>query len=100
VYNATDHFRESTMPQRDYPRGEITARGEEILERDILPNLPNDERGRYLVVDVETGDHEIADTHAEATFRLLERRPDGGFYGVRIGESTAFQIGFAPVSRA
>jgi hypothetical protein len=81
------------MPQPAYPLGEITARGEELLERDIYPTITEDHTGRFIVVDVESGDYEIADTDVAATLELRNRRPDGAFYGTRFGERTAFRTG-------
>ncbi len=42
--------------------------------------------GRFLVVDVTTGDYEIADEDLEASERLLKRRPDALLYDQPIGE--------------
>lgn len=84
------------MPEREYAPGEITALGERILEHDVYPTLPTAENGRFIVVDVESGDFEVSDTDVDATESLRRRRPDGAFYGVRVREGTAFHLGFVP----
>lgn len=57
---------------------------------------PND--GRFVVLDVETGDYEMDDEAVVATARLRERKPDAVFYLKRVGRRAAFRMrggGFA-----
>lgn len=39
----------------DTERSETARRGEEIYERDIKPTLGEDQDGRYVAIDVDTG---------------------------------------------
>ena len=48
--------------------------------------------GRFLVLDVATGDYEIDDRLAEASLRLHQRRPPPSF-AFRIGYPAAFKRG-------
>ena len=41
--------------------------------------------GRMVVIDVNTGDHEVADDDLTATLNLLERNPDAVTWGERVG---------------
>jgi hypothetical protein len=81
------------MPYPGYTTEEIARRGREVYEREIRREVEPEHRGRFLVLDVESGDYEIADDDLDASERLLERRPDALLYGLRIGEGAAYRIG-------
>ena len=51
------------------------ARGLAIYEKDIAPQLSDDDRGRYVAIDINTGEWEIDDTR-DATEILRARVPD------------------------
>ena len=67
----------------------IASRGEELYQQNIRANVEADHKGRFLAVDIETGDYAIADEDLEATECLLSKRPDALVYGLRIGFPTA-----------
>jgi hypothetical protein len=73
---------------------EIAREGEAIYQRNIRREVESGNRGRFVVIDVLTGDFEIADEDLEASDRILERRPQAVLYGIRIGSPTAYRIGF------
>ncbi len=81
------------MPYPGHTTEEIARRGREVYEREIRREVELDHRGRFLILDVESGDYEVADDDLEASERLLERRPDALLYGLRIGEGAAYRIG-------
>lgn len=56
------------------PEEEIVPRGREIYERDIRPRLGPEHEGKFVVIDVETGDYEVSDD-GEAFGRAEEKRP-------------------------
>lgn len=68
---------------------EIAWKGRELYERELRREVEAENAGRFLVVDVESGDYEVADEDLEASERLLERRPEAKLYGLRIGEGAA-----------
>ena len=49
-------------------------------------------KGAFVVIDVESGDYEIDARDADATYRLLQRRPDGYTYAFRVSFPTAGRI--------
>jgi hypothetical protein len=81
------------MPYPGYTTEEIARRGREVYEREVRHAVEPEHRGRFLVLDVQSGDYEIADDDLEASERLLERRPGALLYGLRIGEAAAYRIG-------
>ena len=81
------------MPYSKYSPDEVASRGEEIYEREIRPRLAPDDRGRFLVIDIETGEYEIDDSDLAATKKALAKRPEAILYGMRIGADAAYRIG-------
>lgn len=71
------------------PEEEIVPRGEEIYEREIRPQLGSEHEGKFVVVDVESGDYEVSDDDNEAFERMEERRPDTVFFILRVGRDGA-----------
>ena len=84
------------MSYSDWTAEEIGARGEEIYQTQIRDKVdPKKHKGMFLVLDIETGDYEIADEDLEATERLLAKNPKAMTYGVRIGYPATHGIGFS-----
>ena len=64
----------------------------EVYERLIRPTLKPEDEGKYVAVDVGSGDFELdADDYA-ATGRLLARRPGARLWLMRTGPSAAYRI--------
>lgn len=72
---------------------EIARRGDEIYERDLRPLLEPDHFGRIVAIDIQTGDHAVADTALEASRDLRRRQPDAEVWLVRIGHRALHRIG-------
>ena len=75
---------------RRYPPGEVAARGDAIYRDQIKPKIGHLEKGTFVVIDIESGDYEIAPAAATATFRLLDRHPSAVTWAVRIGYRAAY----------
>src|SRR5689334_15394423 len=84
----TGHVRQS--PQ------EVEARAKAIYERDVRPKVESEHRGKFLVLDVESGDFEIDADRIAASDRAHAKHPAGVFYSLRIGERSMGRIGFVP----
>ena len=76
---------------------EVARSGREIYERRIRREVEPEHAGRFLVVDIITGDYEVADDDLAAFDRALAKNPNAVLYGIRIGEPAAYRLG---VSRA
>jgi hypothetical protein len=81
------------MPYAKYSPEEVESRGEAIYEQQIRPKVETQHKGKFLVLDVETGEYEIDDEDLAATKRILAKRPDAVFYGLRIGYPAAYRLG-------
>jgi hypothetical protein len=77
-----------------YASKEIAQRGKEIYEQNIRPYVESEEnRGKFLIVDIETGDYEMDTDEFAASRRAHARHPDGAFFGLRVGYRTSGTIG-------
>lgn len=81
------------MSQRGYTKEEIARRGLELYERDIRPRVESEHAGRFLVVDITTGDYEIAEDDLTASDRAMAKNPDAVLFGLRIGRGYAYRLG-------
>ena len=63
------------MPYPNYTPEVVTARGEEIYQQQIRHKVEPEHKGKFLVLDIETGDYEIDAEDLEATMRLLSKHP-------------------------
>lgn len=81
------------MPNTKYTREEVAERGEAIYERDIRAQVEAECKGKYLVLDIETGEYEIDHDDLAATKRMMARCPNAVLYGLRIGYPAAYRLG-------
>ena len=68
---------------------EIARLGKEIYAR-IRDEMEANEWGRMEVIDVNSGDYEIADDDLTALLRLIERHPGAMTWGERVGYRAAY----------
>jgi hypothetical protein len=81
------------MPQVTYTSEEVVQRGEELYQRDLRDQIEDAHKGKFLVLDIETGDYEIDADEVAAVKRAMARRPEGVRYIKRIGYSAAHRLG-------
>jgi len=81
------------MPYANYTGKEVVSRGEAIYAQNIRQQVEPSLRGKFLVLDIESGDYEVDEEDLQACERLLARRPQAVVYGLRIGYPAAFRIG-------
>jgi len=80
---------------------EIEQRGEAIYAKKIREKTTAADKGKFVVIDVTTGDYEIAEEDITASLRMLEKGYCGdNFYGIRIGHRTAYHLGGYSLSRS
>lgn len=64
---------------------QIVPRGREIYERRVRPELGQEDEGAFVVIDVESGDYEVAADEEEAFARVEARRQGAVFFFSRVG---------------
>ena len=83
-----------------YTADEIAARGREIYEKQLRDKLEAGNIGKFLVIDIETGEYEMDEDDLVASKRASRKNPGGARYGMRIGYPTSGTIGNALASAA
>lgn len=76
-----------------YSSDEIARRGQALYEQRIRGALEPGHEGKFLVVDIETGEYEIDADDLTALQRARSRNPDAALYILRVGHPAAYRIG-------
>jgi len=71
---------------------QIGQRGQALYDQTSRTQVEQDHRGKFLILDVNTGDYEMDAEDLTASKRLLARRPDAVLFGVRIGHRAAYRL--------
>ena len=71
---------------------EVARLGVEVFERQVRPTLRSEDEGKFVAIDVDTGDHEIDEDDYAAVMRLRNRRPTAALWLERAGQPTAYQM--------
>ena len=79
--------------KRRYPKEEFARRGDAIYERDIKPKLKPRDKGKFLAIDIETGDYEIGVDEMRVCHRLRARIPDAQIWLKRVGYPYVHRFG-------
>ena len=70
----------------------LVERAQSFYRKEIRPLVYPQEKGRMLVIDLESHDYEIDDHDIAATQRLRKRRPGCLTFGIRIGYKAAYHF--------
>ncbi len=73
--------------------GDIAERGTRIYEERLRAILEPEHTGKFIVIDVETGDYELDEDHLAASDRAAAKRPGAPLYATRVGAGTLGRIG-------
>lgn len=81
------------MPHPRYSSEEIAQHGQCLYEQKIQSQLAESETGKFLVLDIETGQYEIDTDEMAALKRAKEKNPNAALYLLRVGSETAYKFG-------
>ena len=71
---------------------ELARAGSELFDRHVRPGLGIEDDGKFVAIDIDSGDHEIdADDYA-AVKRLRARRPSAEVWLGRVGQPAAYRM--------
>ncbi|MGH9835020.1 MAG: hypothetical protein ACREBD_34770 [Blastocatellia bacterium] len=82
-----------TELQPRYSKEEFARRGDGIYEQQIKPLLNESDNGKFVLIDIETGDYEMDADEIAASDRLLARRPEAQVWMVQVGARAARRFG-------
>lgn len=63
-----------------------------ILDRDVAPALRPEDDGKFIAIDVASGDYELDQHDYAAIARLRTRRPNADVWLGRVGQPAAYHI--------
>ncbi len=81
------------MPHTRLSPEEVVRRGKELYESKIRAQVEAGNKGKVLVIDVETGDYEIGEDSLPLSERLHAKHKDAALYAMRIGYPAFGRIG-------
>jgi hypothetical protein len=81
------------MPHPSYSPNEIVERGRALYDEQIRDRVEAENRGRFLVINVETGEYVLDDDHLAASDRAAAKYPGAPLYAVRVGYPAVGRIG-------
>jgi hypothetical protein len=71
---------------------ELARLGTEIFDHRVRPSLRPADDGKFVAIDVRTGDFEIDEDDYAAVSRLRARNPQADAWLARAGYPTAYQM--------
>ncbi len=82
------------MDRSQMSSDEVARRGKALYEQKIRAQVETEENiGKMVVIDVETGEYDIDETGVESARRLHAKHPDAALFGIRIGYNVAASFG-------
>jgi hypothetical protein len=82
------------MSHQRFSGDEISQRGEALYEQSLRAKVETEENiGKIISIDVETGDYEIDTDVIQAAERLLLRHPQAASWTKRIGYNAVYAVG-------
>lgn len=76
---------------------EISRRGEIIYKEYFKDKYEGKHNGKYLAINVETKKAYLAEYSEDALIKAQNENSDSLLYLVRIGEETAFRVGYTGI---
>jgi hypothetical protein len=66
--------------------------GREAIDRHVRPKLRPEDNGKYIAIDVDTGEYEMDTDDYTANTRLLARRPSARVWLARAGQPATYRM--------
>jgi hypothetical protein len=85
---------EKTMPATEPQRTpeELARLRAEAFERHVRPTLRPEDDGKFVALDVVTGDHEIDEDNYATVMRLRARRPAADLWLACVGQPATYRM--------
>lgn len=75
-------------------REEVARRAKHLYESRIRQEVEIEENiGKMVIIDIETGEYEVDETGLKASHILMEKHPNARLFGIRIGYNVAVSFG-------
>jgi hypothetical protein len=66
--------------------------GAEVFDRQVRPSLRPEDEGKFVAVDIGTGDYELDEDDYAAVTRLRDRRASREVWRGRVGQPAAYRM--------
>ncbi len=87
------------MPTTKRSLDELARLGKAIFEQQVRPVLRQADDGKFIDIDVDTGDYELDEDDHAAVARLRSRKPMADVWLMRAGYRTTYRIRVVRCSR-
>jgi hypothetical protein len=81
------------MQSTRFSGDEIVKRGQAVYDEKIRPQVEPQNKGKFLVINVETGEYEMDADDVAAAKRARLRFPDAPLFSMRVGYPSAYELG-------
>jgi hypothetical protein len=81
------------MPDPRLTSDDVVRRGKALYEQHLRAKLEAGNKGKFLVINVETGEYEIGDDYGALSDQLHAADPDAPLFAMRIGYPAVGRIG-------
>jgi hypothetical protein len=71
---------------------ELARLGGEAFDRNVRPKLRLEDNGKFVAIDIVTGDHEIDEDDYAAVKRLRARRPSADVWLACVGQPATYRM--------
>ena len=79
--------------QRRYSKKEFARRGDALYHSKVRPNLTDEDDGKFVALDIDTGEYEIHASELTSGDRLRKRLPEAQIWMVRVGSRYLHRFG-------
>lgn len=79
--------------KRRYSKKVFAQRGDALYGSAVQPKLKANDKGRFVALDIDSGEFEIDDDEMEACLRLRARLPEAQVWMVRVGFRSVHRFG-------
>ena len=80
------------MPNSLDSANAIALRGQSIYNEQIKPLVEPTHKGKFVAIDIDTGEYEIDPRDATACQRLRNRLPSANLFAVKAGHPAAYHL--------
>ncbi len=75
-----------------YNTAEFARKGQAVYKREVLPHMTDQDEGKFVAIDIETGAYEIHEDDYTGTERLLDSHPKAQIWLCRVGQEAAYRM--------
>ena len=72
---------------------QVAEKGEQIYQEKLKPILEPQENGKFVTIEVNSGEYFLGDSLLEALQRARQKYPDRLFHTIKVGAEGVFKMG-------